>query len=149
MCVELTDKELVEKTASGDLASAEALVSRHEVRVYSMAMNLTSDEEEAAKVTEQVFVQLISNIIEGKNEEEFENMLHRVTYEFAIASLLGRVEQHNRDVRALCENITGMELIDNHYEETGNPLQEARWRLMDSGDTLDVTDDALEIIESE
>ncbi len=148
MTVEVTDKELVEKTAMGDLSSAEALIGRHEVKVYSMAMHLTSDEEEAARVTEQVFVQLISNIVEG-TQEEFENMLHRVTYEFAIASLLGRVEQHSRDVRALCENITGMELIHSHYEETGDPLQEARWRLMDSGDTLDATDDALEIIETD
>ena len=148
MTIELTDSELVQKVEAGDFGSAEALVSRHEVKVYSMAMHLTSDEREAANVTEQVFVQLINNVIDGA-KEEFESMLHRVTYEFAIASLLGRVEQHSQDVKALCENITGLEMADNHYEPTDRPLQEARWRLIDAGDTLDTADDALEIIESD
>jgi RNA polymerase sigma-70 factor, ECF subfamily len=56
------DRELVRAARAGDLEAFEALVSRHERRIYALARRITGSEEDAQDVTQQAFVSAIRHL---------------------------------------------------------------------------------------
>lgn len=56
------DRELVRAAKGGDLAAFEALVKRHERRIYGLALRMTGARHEAQDVTQQTFLSAIKNL---------------------------------------------------------------------------------------
>jgi RNA polymerase sigma-70 factor (ECF subfamily) len=53
--VEITDEELIERLASGDLAALDTLYTRYARPVFSLALRILSDSADAEEVTQDVF----------------------------------------------------------------------------------------------
>ena len=58
---ELTDAQLVPRAKAGELAAFEALTTRHEQRVYSLAFRMLRHEQDAEDVTQQTFLSALEN----------------------------------------------------------------------------------------
>ena len=59
---DLSDGDLVRRAKAGDLAAFEALTGRHEQRVYSLAMRMLRQEQDAEDVTQQTFFSALENL---------------------------------------------------------------------------------------
>ena len=74
-----TDYALAQKAAQGDMVAFEELYQRHNRRVYSLCLRMTSNVSEAEDLAQEVFIQLFRKIGSFRGESAFTTWLHRMT----------------------------------------------------------------------
>ncbi len=75
----VTDYALAQKAATGDMVAFEQLYKRHNRRVYSLCLRMTSNVQEAEDLAQEVFIQLFRKIGSFRGESAFTTWLHRLT----------------------------------------------------------------------
>jgi RNA polymerase sigma-70 factor, ECF subfamily len=84
MIESLPDAELVRRTKAGDLPAFEALVSRYERRVYSLALRMLRHEHDAEDVTQQTFLSALEHLGDFREESSFYTWLMRIASHAAL-----------------------------------------------------------------
>ena len=84
MYPEPTDVELVQRAKAGDLEAFEALTTRHEQRVYSLALRMLRQEQDAEDVTQQTFLSVLENLEGFRGEASFSTWLLRIATHAAL-----------------------------------------------------------------
>ena len=74
-----TDYELAQAAASGQMQAFEELYERHNRRVYSLCLRMTTNTAEAEDLAQEVFIQLFRKIGSFRGESAFTTWLHRLT----------------------------------------------------------------------
>jgi RNA polymerase sigma-70 factor, ECF subfamily len=78
------DTELVERAKSGDLDAFEALTNRYEERVYSLALRMLRQEQDAEDVAQQTFLSALENLAGFRGEASFSTWLMRIATHAAL-----------------------------------------------------------------
>ena len=78
------DAELVGLWQAGDEAAFEALVRRHERRVFGLVMRMLGDREEAADVAQETFLSLHRHGHRFRREARFSTFVYRVAANAAL-----------------------------------------------------------------
>jgi RNA polymerase sigma-70 factor (ECF subfamily) len=78
------DAELVTLWQGGDEAAFEALVRRHERRVFGLVMRMLGDREEAADVAQETFLSLHRHGHRFRREARFSTFVYRVAANAAL-----------------------------------------------------------------
>jgi RNA polymerase sigma-70 factor (ECF subfamily) len=78
------DAELVESSKKGNLDAFEALTNRYEQRVYSLALRMLRQEQDAEDVTQQTFLSAIENLGGFRGEASFSTWLLRIAAHAAL-----------------------------------------------------------------
>ncbi|MGH2723570.1 MAG: RNA polymerase sigma factor [Actinomycetota bacterium] len=73
-----TDEELVRRFLAGDRPAFATLVERHQRRVYNLAYRMVGRPEDAADVTQDVFVTCLRKLSGFRGTSSFTTWLHRV-----------------------------------------------------------------------
>jgi RNA polymerase sigma-70 factor (ECF subfamily) len=73
-----TDTELVQRAKKGDLQAFETLATRHESRVYGLAMRILRQEQDAEDITQQTFLSAIEGLSKFREEASFGTWLLRI-----------------------------------------------------------------------
>jgi len=73
-----SDTLLVRDAKAGDAAAFEALVSRHERQVYSLAYRILQNSHDAEDVTQQAFTSVIEHLAGFREEASFATWLNRI-----------------------------------------------------------------------
>jgi RNA polymerase sigma-70 factor (ECF subfamily) len=84
------DNHLVRRARAGDLAAFEELVSRHERRVYGLALRLTGSVHDAQDVTQQTFLSALENLSGFRGAAAFATWLTRIAAHAALRLLRKR-----------------------------------------------------------
>lgn len=80
----LDDAVLVRRAKAGDMAAFEELTSRHEQRVYALALRMLRNEHDAEDVTQQTFLSVIENLGGFREEARFSTWLLRIATHAAL-----------------------------------------------------------------
>jgi len=72
------DLEMVSKAKAGDLEAFEALVSRYERQVYTLALRIVRQEQDAEDVTQQTFISALENLAGFRGDSSFATWLMRI-----------------------------------------------------------------------
>ena len=80
-------EELVRRARQGDTEAFEALLTAHEKRVYGMALRMTGNREDAADVTQEVFLTVWRTLPSFRGESRFSSWLYRLTANACIDHL--------------------------------------------------------------
>jgi RNA polymerase sigma-70 factor (ECF subfamily) len=75
----LSDEELVSRFVGGDKAAFGALVSRHEQRVYNVALRMLGRPDDARDAAQDAFLSAMRSLPNFRGEAAFSTWLHRVT----------------------------------------------------------------------
>jgi RNA polymerase sigma-70 factor (ECF subfamily) len=78
------DGDLVRLAKGGDLAAFEALVSRHEQRIYGLARRLTGSDEDAQDVTQQTFLSAMRKLDGFREAAAFSTWLSTIAVNAAL-----------------------------------------------------------------
>lgn len=78
------DAELVRRAKSGDLAAFEALVTRHERRIYTVGRRITGHDQDAEDVTQQTFLSALEHLEGFREEASFATWLQRIATHAAL-----------------------------------------------------------------
>lgn len=79
-----SDHELVQRARTGDLEAFEALTKRYEQRVYSLALRMLRQEQDAEDVTQQTFLSAIEHLKGFRGEASFATWLLRIAAHAAL-----------------------------------------------------------------
>lgn len=75
----LSDYELAQRAAAGDMQAFEELFRKHRRLVYGLSLRMTQDVAEAEDITQEVFVLLFRKVGGFRGEANFTTWLHRLT----------------------------------------------------------------------
>jgi RNA polymerase sigma factor (sigma-70 family) len=78
------DAELVRRAQAGELDAFEALTTRYEQRVFSLAMRMLRQEQDAEDVTQQTFLSALENLNGFRGEARFATWLLRIATHAAL-----------------------------------------------------------------
>lgn len=75
----LSDYDLTQASASGDMIAFEEVYNRHHRRVYAICLRMLKSVSEAEDLTQDVFIQLHRKIGSFRGDSAFTTWLHRLT----------------------------------------------------------------------
>ncbi len=84
------DAVLVSRAQGGDLAAFEALATRYERRVYSLALRIVRHEQDAEDVTQQTLLSVLEHLAEFRAESSFATWIMRIATHAALKILRKR-----------------------------------------------------------
>ena len=80
----MTDQELAARARAGDQDAFERLVLDNQNKVYSLAVRLVADREEAADLAQEAFLKAWQNLPSFQGESSFSTWLYRLTTNLCI-----------------------------------------------------------------
>ena len=75
----LSDAVLVQSSLQGNKRSLEELVSRHRDFVYNLSLKMTSNKDDAADITQEVLIKVITKLGTFQGNSSFTTWLYRIT----------------------------------------------------------------------
>ena len=118
---QLPDAVLVARAKAGELDAFEALASRYEQRVYSLALRMLRQTQDAEDVTQQTFLSALENLAGFRGDASFATWLLRITSHAALKVIR---KQRGLDTVSLDEATAEAD----SYETIPHPEYIADWR---------------------
>jgi RNA polymerase sigma-70 factor, ECF subfamily len=115
------DRELVSRARAGDFTAFEALVALYARRIYSLAMRIVGQREDAEEVVQQTFLSVIEHLAEFREESQFSTWLMRIAMNHALGLLRKRRRQRTMP-------LAEVESEENGYDSIPRPEFIAQWR---------------------
>jgi RNA polymerase sigma-70 factor, ECF subfamily len=136
-----TDGALVSRAKAGDLDAFEALATRYEQRVYSLALRILRHQQDAEDVTQQAFVSVLEHLSDFREESSFATWLMKIATYAALKILRKRRGLEFVSLEQATEPSEG-------YENVPHPEFIADWRetpaqLAHRAETRQLIDEAL------
>lgn len=78
MVPELSDEELLRSFIGGDSTSFDALMRRHEDRIFALASRMTGNRHDALDATQEAFIAAFRNAKKFKGDAAFSTWLYRI-----------------------------------------------------------------------
>jgi RNA polymerase sigma-70 factor (ECF subfamily) len=136
-----SDMELVARAKAGELDAFEALTNRYEQRVYSLALRMLRQEQDAEDVTQQTFLSALENLDGFRGDAAFATWLLRIATHAALKVIRKRNGLDTVSLEEATEQADG-------YDTIPHPEYIADWRqspeqLVHKNETQRLLDDAL------
>ena len=112
--VAIADEELAARAAAGDAGAFEALVARHEARVYRLAYRLTGSDADARDVLQEAFLAAFRGLPSFRGTARFSTWLYRIT---TNAALMLRRARRRRPTESLEEFLPQFDEHGQHVPE--------------------------------
>jgi RNA polymerase sigma-70 factor, ECF subfamily len=87
---EVDDETLAAQARAGDRGALAALLERHQLRLFNVALRVVGDREDAADVTQDALLQVVQRVHTYRGDARFTTWLTRVTINQAITFLRKR-----------------------------------------------------------
>ncbi|MCB1128337.1 MAG: sigma-70 family RNA polymerase sigma factor [Verrucomicrobiae bacterium] len=118
------ERALVDSARRGNLEAYDALVRRHQERIYATLYHMTSNHEDAADLTQETFVKGYRALKTFKGDSSFFTWLYRIAVNKAINLLKRRRNRHHLSLNDLDHHAEqDPELVELLSEQT--PFREA------------------------
>ena len=87
------EQEIIQKVLSGDTEAFEALVLEHQNKVYSLALRMVGNEEDARDLAQDAFIRAFSSLSGFRGDSKFSVWLYRLTSNICIDFLRSRAKK--------------------------------------------------------
>ncbi len=112
----INDQTYIEKTLKGDTNAFAFLVENYKVMVFSLAMKMLKNREEAEEVSQDTFIKAFNNLSKFKGDSKFSTWLYKIAYRNCLDNLKKNKEKYRTD--------TIDEITINKINSTDNVLEE-------------------------
>ena len=141
MMEQQSDEDLVTRAKAGDLDAFETLTTRYERQVYSIALRMLRNEQDAEDVTQQTFLSLVENLDGFREEARFATWLMRIATHAALKVIRKRKGLETVSLEAATEPQDDTEAIP--HPEFIADWRESPAHLVERNETRRLIDDAL------
>lgn len=77
---EISDRDLIEASQTGDTRAFEALVTRHRGKVYAMIQNMIKNDADAWDLSQEVFLKVWKALPKFESRAKFSTWVYRITH---------------------------------------------------------------------
>ena len=91
--------EIILRVRAGDTDAFEALVLEHQNKVYSLALRMVGNEEDARDMAQEAFIRAFNSLASFRGESKFSVWLYRLTSNICIDFLRGRAKRRTVSLR--------------------------------------------------
>jgi RNA polymerase sigma factor (sigma-70 family) len=77
---EQTDLELVDSSLKGNKQALEALILRHQLFIYNVALKMTMSPQESEDITQEVLLKAITSLSQFQGKSAFRTWLYRIVF---------------------------------------------------------------------
>ena len=108
------DPEVVRACQRGEAGAIDALIRATYTDVYALALRLVRDRDDAADVTQEVYVRVLRSVAGFRGEAAFGTWLHRVTVNTALTALRkrSRTARPGNEAFGMPGDSDGTQLVD-------------------------------------
>jgi RNA polymerase sigma factor (sigma-70 family) len=119
------DNHYINEVIAGNAASFAVLINRHKDLVFTIAMNITRNREDAEEVAQDAFLKAFRSLDSFRKESGFQTWLYRIAYNEAVS----KIRKNKVKLLDLDEEITEFIPEDEVEEEIGG-LDEQEQKLV-------------------
>ena len=141
--IPIDEKHMIRLAADGDMAAFEQLVTTHQPAIYRLALRMTGNPEDAADMTQEVFLRAYRALGTFRGESKFSVWLYRLTTNVCIDFLRSR-RRHPTVSLTASEDDDEQPQFDLPSDERTSPEQQLTRSEMRRADSL--PDDARKIL---
>lgn len=118
---ETPESELVSRAKAGELDAFEVLITRYERRVYSLALRMLRQEQDAQDITQQTFLSALQNLNGFRGEASFGTWLLHIATHAALKVIRKRKGLNTVSLEAATE-------VSDTFDSIPHPEFIADWR---------------------
>jgi len=100
------ENELIHKFLEGEQWAFDRLMNQHQKKVYRIALGMLGDHDEAADVTQEVFIRAFRSLKNFKFESRFSTWLHRITVNYSISRIRHRQIRNHLSLSEVSHRLT-------------------------------------------
>jgi len=131
------ERELIKKAQSGDVDAFEEIVKLYEKRVYSLALRMTQNPQDAFDASQEVFIKIYNFLPSFKWESSFYTWVYRITVNKCIDINRKLKRQRTFSIDAQDEDSPAFDIPDEvHSPESRYGKKEAMEAVMKALDKL-------------
>lgn len=127
------DAELVARVQAGDVQAFDHLVRKYRERLFSIVYNLSSNREDAADITQEVFIKAFSSIKRFKGNSAFFTWLYRIGVNTTLSHLKKNRLRRFFSLESIQEDGASADVLEalalKHKTEKGALLSELQEKL--------------------
>lgn len=113
------DLELVRRVQAGDVAAFDTLTRKYRERIYSIIYNITSNREDSADLTQDVFVRAFTAISRFKGRSSFFTWLYRIAVNTTLSHLKRNRMRRFFSFDNIDEEMAPAEIVDTLSQKSG------------------------------
>ena len=107
------DSVWVNRTLAGDQKAFALLVDRHKNMVFSIALKVLRNREEAEEIAQDCFVKAYQSLKTYKGDAKFSTWLYRIVYNASISHTRKRKQEFVEMIEHISDNMTEDEIVAN------------------------------------
>lgn len=82
-----TDQHYIKKVLEGDANAFAVLVNRYKDLIFTLALRMTNNREEAEEVSQDTFIKIYKSLVKFKGDSKFSTWVYRVAYNTCLDRL--------------------------------------------------------------
>jgi RNA polymerase sigma-70 factor (ECF subfamily) len=106
------DQSFIDRVLTGDKAAFRFLVDRNKKIVYSIALRILGDKEDAMDAAQESFIRAYDQLHTFKGKSKFSTWLYTITYRICVSRL---------EANSIKKNSIDCELTANYADHTNDP----------------------------
>jgi RNA polymerase sigma factor (sigma-70 family) len=92
---QVDDQYYITKIVAGDSKAFAVLVDRYKDLVFTLALRMLKNREEAEEVSQDTFIKVFQSLVKFKGESKFSTWIYRITYNGCLDRLKKYKQQYN------------------------------------------------------
>ncbi|MDO5970277.1 RNA polymerase sigma factor [Flavivirga aquimarina] len=127
------DIKLINDSLNGSKKALESLIKRHQKYIYNIAWKMSGDPDDAADITQEVFIKVITNLSKFKKNSSFRTWLYRITFNHFLNTKKSKMEGWITDFEQYgntLEAIPDLELTMEDQMLLEDSIKEGQFRCM-------------------
>jgi len=115
----IQDSELVEQALNGSKPALETIISRYQDWVFNVSYSFVGDKDEAADLTQEVMIKVVTKLYTFKNKSSFKTWLYRIVKNHFLNMKKGKYEVNETTFEQFGQGIDQLpdESLANHSFE--------------------------------
>ncbi len=91
------DQTYIDKVLKGDTNAFSILVERYKSMVFTLALKMVKNREEAEEISQDTFIKAFKNLSKFKGDSKFSTWLYKIGYRTSLDYLKKNKEKYNTD----------------------------------------------------
>ena len=109
------DQQIIDKVLNGDTNAFSSLVEKYKDMVFSLAIKVTKNREEAEEVSQDSFIKAFKSLKNFKGDSKFSTWLYKIAYNNCMDRIKKNARRYNTDAID--------EVVENKIKATEDTMQ--------------------------